>query len=261
MTAVAFQGDWKAAGHAESSGWLDVVGSVAPWVLLGALTVLLVRAFLRRERYRGLGVLSSDDQERVVSALGAAERRTVGEIVPLVLERSDRYPGAEWCAATTLLSLGTALLAGVLPWHRPVVVLLAQALLGLVGFGLARALPGFKRLFISSARAEEMAAEQAFQEFYRCGLHKTERATGVLIFVSLLEHRVVVLGDEGIAREVTPETWAEVDQAVLAGIRRGSLRDGLLDGIARCGAVLAERFPVSVGERDEVPNRLIVRKE
>jgi putative membrane protein len=260
LAARSAQG-WEAVGHAESASWLGIVGGIAPWVLLGVLALLLAHALVRRKRYRALEVLSPQDQERVSAALVAAERRTVGEIVPLVLERSDRYPGAEWCAATTLMLLGTALLAGMLPWHRPALVLLAQAGLGLVGFALARSLPGFKRLFVSAERAEEMAEEQAFQEFYRQGLHKTERATGVLIFVSLLEHQVVVLGDEGIAQEVTPELWLEVDRAVLAGVRSGALCEGLVDGIRRCGEVLAEHFPPRDGDRDEVPNRVIVRRE
>jgi putative membrane protein len=261
MLAARSLQDWDAVGHAEGASWLGIVGSIAPWVLLGLLALLLARALVRRGRYRALGALSREDQERVGVALAAAERRTVGEIVPLVLERSDRYPGAEWCAATTLILLGTALLAAELPWHRPALVLLAQAGLGLVGFALARALPGFKRLFVSAARAEGMAEEQAFQEFYRHGLHKTDQATGILIFVSLLEHQVVVLGDEGIAQRVAPELWLEVDRAVLSGIRKGSLCEGLVDGVRRCGEVLAQHFPPRDGDRDEVPNRVIVRRE
>ena len=82
-----------------------------------------------------------------------------------------------------------------------------------------------------------------------------------MILVSLLERRVVVLGDEGIDAKVGAEHWKDVDQAILDGIRRGSLRDGLIEGIRRSGAVLAEHFPWRAGDRNELPDRLIVRKE
>ena len=116
-------------------------------------------------------------------------------------------------------------------------------------------------MFIFEDRATAVAEEQAFQEFYANGLHKTEAATGVLLFVSLLEHRVVVLADEGIDATADAEFWADTDQRILDGIRRGSLRDGLIAGIERAGERLAEQFPWKEGDRNEIPDRLILRRE
>ena len=86
-------------------------------------------------------------------------------------------------------------------------------------------------------------------------------ATGVLIFTSLLEHRVVVLGDRGIAEHLPEGFWADVREAILSGIRRGSLRDGLVEGVRLAGEALAEHAPWREGDRNEVPDRLIVRRE
>jgi putative membrane protein len=48
---------------------------------------------------------------------------------------------------------------------------------------------------------------------------------------------------------------------VLEGIEKGSLRDGLVAGIGRCGAVLAEHFPSQPGDRNELPDHLVVRRD
>jgi uncharacterized membrane protein len=69
-----------------------------------------------------------------------------------------------------------------------------------------------------------------------------------------------VLGDEGIAAKVSPEHWETTKDAVLDGIRRGSLRDGLVEGIRRCEAVLAQHHPWTAGDRNEIPDRLVVRE-
>ena len=122
-------------------------------------------------------------------------------------------------------------------------------------------MPGFKRVFIFEDRATAVAEEQAFQEFYANGLHKTEAATGVLLFVSVLEHRVIIMADEGIDSKVGAEFWANTDDAILDGIRHGSLRDGLVSGIERAGERLAEFFPWREGDRNEIPDRVIVRRE
>ncbi len=83
----------------------------------------------------------------------------------------------------------------------------------------------------------------------------------MLVFVSLLEHRVVLLADEGIDAKVDAAFWAETDDAILDGIRRGSLRDGLVAGIHRAGERLSELFPWKEGDRNEIPDRVIVRRE
>jgi putative membrane protein len=225
------------------------------------LLFFVVRALVRQRRYRAVGTFSEDDRRIVREAIARAEKKTVGEILPVVVERSDPHPGANWLAALLCVLIGSALTAAWLPWDSPALVLLLQLAMGVVGYGLAALLPGFKRLFVFSGRATAVAEEQAFQEFYANGLHKTEAATGVLIFVSLLEHRVIVMADEGIHSKVDDDFWAETDGLILQGIRNGSLRDGLVAGIDRAGDCLAEFFPWVEGDRDEIPNRLIVRRE
>ena len=106
-----------------------------------------------------------------------------------------------------------------------------------------------------------MAEEQAFQEFYRHGLHRTEAGTGVLLFVSLLERRVIVMGDSGIDAVVRPEDWERTDRIILEGVRSGSLRAGLVKGIESAAQLLEEHFPWTDGDRNEIPDRVIVRRE
>ena len=224
------------------------------------LFATLVVCALRRSRYRAVTTLADADREAVHVALREAEARTVGEIVPVVVERSDDHPGADWLAGITFLLVGTAVLLPHMPWDQPLWLLLGQLVMLAIGFACARLVPAFKRLFVRERRATEVAEEQAFQEFYGNDLHTTEAATGVLLFVSLLDHRVIVLADHGISEQVPADVWREVDAAILAGIRAGSLRDGLVEGIRRCGDVLAEQFPWQDGDRNELPDRLIVRR-
>ena len=240
--------------------WLYVVGEVGPWVLLALAAFVLGRALLRARRYRALDVLSEADQAAVHAVLFEVERRTVGEVVPVVVERSDPHPGARWTAALATLLVASALLEAWLPWTLPHWLLLSQIALGAVGWALATALPDFARTFVGDEHAAEVAAEQAFQEFFRLGLHETRERTGVLLFVSLFERRVVVLGDRGIDARVGAAHWERTREAILRGIARGSLRDGLIEGIRASGEVLAEHFPWVEGDRNEVPDRLVVRR-
>lgn len=254
-------GGWSAGGGQAAAGLWQVLGIGGPILLAVILSIVVVRAVLRHRRYRVVGVFGDDERRAVREAIAAAERRTVGEILPVVVERSDPHPGAGWLAALIFALSGSALLLPWLPWDRPPLLLLAQLLMGAAGFALARLLPDLERLFVSEDRATKVSEEQAFQEFYGHGLHRTEAATGVLLFVSLLERRAIVVADTGIDSRVGPEFWTGTNDAILDGIRRGSLRDGLVEGIRRAGEALAENFPWREGDRNEVPDRLIVRRE
>lgn len=232
-----------------------------PWILLASVVVLLARALHRAHHFRTDSVLTPEAEKRVHDALIEVERHTIGEVVPVVLGRSDAHPSGEWRSGLVMLVLGSALLEGVLPWTSPWIVILCQVGLGAVGFGLARALPGWKRMFVVEKRATEVALEQAALEFHRLELHRTEARTGVLVFVSLFERRVVVLGDTGINAKAGDAHWSRTRDAVLAGIDRGDLASGLVDGIRASGEVLTAHFPVTSGDRNEVPDRLVVRAE
>jgi len=255
------QTEWSAVGGQAGGGIWYLVAVALPMIFIVLFAFFVLKALVRQGRYRAVRALGDEDHRAVHEALAAAERKTVGEILPVVVERSDPHPGAEWLASLSLVIVGSSALLAWMPWQNPLAVLAAQAALGVLGFGLARLLPDFKRLFIFENRASAVAEEQAFQEFYANGLHKTEAATGVLLFVSLLEHRVVILADEGIDGKVDAEFWADTDDAILAGIRAGSLRDGLVAGVHRAGELLSEQFPWREGDRNEIPDRLIVRRQ
>jgi len=253
--------DWEATGAQAANAVWHWIGILGPAVFTALLAFFILRAIARHARFKAVGVLSDDDRRLVREAIAAAEKKTVGEILPVVVERSDPHPGASWLAAIFCLLVGTSLLAPWMPWDHPVYLILTQFVVGAAGFALARLLPGFKRLFIPEDRATAVAMEQAFQEFFGNGLHKTEAATGVLLFVSLLERRAIILSDEGIDSKVTPDFWAGVSDLILQGIRQGSLRDGLISGVRQIGDRLSEHFPWQEGDRNEIPDRVIVRRE
>ncbi len=68
-----------------------------------------------------------------------------------------------------------------------------------------------------------------------------------------------MLGDAGIHARVGDAHWNRTRDAILDGIARGSLADGLVAGVRACGDVLAAHFPPEAGDTNEIPDRLIVR--
>jgi len=84
--------------------------------------------------------------------------------------------------------------------------------------------------------------------------------TGILIFASLLEHRVVVLADRGINEKVEAGTWNEIVNMITESLKSGDGCDGFCKAIDRCGVILAQHFPRSADDRDELPNKLVTEQ-
>ncbi len=69
----------------------------------------------------------------------------------------------------------------------------------------------------------------------------------------------MVLADEAIAKKLPPETWQSVVNQVLAGVKKRRPADGLVEAINTCGDILAEHFPGSVTDPNELSNLLIIK--
>ena len=132
-------------------------------------------------------------------------------------------------------------------------------ILGIViGFFLVR-VPWLKRKLISRRRMDEAVLQRSLAAFTAEGLHYTENHTGILIFVSLLEHEVEVLADQGINEKVPPGTWGEIVSLMTEGLKTGQGCNAFCKAIERCGEILSAHFPTHRENRNELPNRLVTR--
>ena len=210
------------------------------------------------------------DQDRIREAVAAAERATSGEIVPYVVARSGRYEVALWRGAAigAVLVAVAGLVAGAvydgwgLNWLYAAEGMLALLVLGALAGALVAWWAPVRRALAGRRRMDESAARRAAQAFVEEEVFDTRDRTGILLFVSLFEHRLLVLGDAGINAKVGPDEWVEVVALARDGIRRGAPTDGLVAAIERCGELLHRRgVEIRHDDSDELSDRVRLRKE
>ncbi|MDX1419800.1 MAG: hypothetical protein R3181_07535 [Rubricoccaceae bacterium] len=211
------------------------------------------------------------EREQIRRAVGEAEQRTAGEIVPYVVAQSGRYEIAAWrggalgalLAATVALGVAWAYDGWGLGWlYTAWAMAFVMTLGGVLGALLAWFVPPIRRRLAGAARMAERVHRRAESAFLEEGVFDTRDRTGILLFVSLLEHRIEVLGDEGINKVVAPEEWVEVVERIRRGVRSGHLADGLVDAIGMCGELL-HRSGVGIrdDDTDELSDDVRVRDE
>ena len=202
-------------------------------------------------------MIRDEDIQAISTAVQSVEKRTSGEIVPMVLAESDSYSSAHWRLGIFIALLGALLSYYLFPEWEPVWYLWLELPLLALGYALAAYSP-LKRMLIGPRVMAEEVHQRAIQQFHVLGFSKTQNRTGVLIAVSLLEHRVEVITDVGIDSKVPPGTWDELVKQLLIRIRAGNLSAGLIEAIEHTGEILQTHFPADRENEDELPNRLII---
>jgi uncharacterized membrane protein len=103
------------------------------------------------------------------------------------------------------------------------------------------------------------ADRRAHQVFAQLRVWDTEHNSGVLFYVLMAEHRVVIVADRGIAAVVTQHEWDAVRDRMLASFAQGAWRQGCLDGINEAHALLTRHFPGNdKANPDELPDRPVL---
>jgi putative membrane protein len=208
-------------------------------------------------------LFSDEDLRRIEEAVGCAEARTRGELVVAAVPASGDYPGTAWMGAClgALAALSAAVLYHWLgrSWGfgSPFLVLLVSAAGAVLGHLLAGRVAFLKRHLTPDDELDaqvDLAARAAFVEHE---VFATRDRSGVLLFLSILEHRVVVLADSGVEAVVEPGEWQAIVDRVVIGIRAGRACDALVEAIERCGDILARTgLERRSDDADELDNRL-----
>lgn len=199
------------------------------------------------ERY-----FSRDDLNRLEQVVTEAESRTDGEIALAITPRSTGWLRDGWPAAA-LLGLLTSL-ACMMYTHHP-----GWGAAYDYGFATAAGALCFVLAYLTlrlpwiRTGTSKAVWRKALRHFHR--LRPTRARTGVLLYISLAEQQVAVVADTAIAAKVPGDYWDTPRDLILAGFRSGRQVEGIASAVAEVGAQLAQHFPRSADDTDELPNR------
>ena len=219
--------------------------------------------------------LTKADHDLVSAAVAEAEALTSGEIVTIVARRSDAYHdvGLHWAIGALFLTLGwfatfpdhlrglTAMLLH--DWEHEVAdwklltVLLGDLLLNFLVVRYLLAIPALRIALTPRATKARRVRRRAILLFRSAVEARTHGRTGVLLYLSLDEHRAELVADRAINDKVQPQAWGEAMAALIAAIRAGRPGEGLAEEVRQVGAILATHFPRAHDDINELPDRLI----
>lgn len=203
-------------------------------------------------------LFTDSEMERIRRAVEAAEATTSGEIATIVVDQSDSYREAETLGATLFSGL-LALIVAVAIRHVTIWSYIPLVFIFfLPASHLFRQYPHLKLPFVGRRRVAEAVRERAVRAFFQKRLYKTRDETGILVFISILEHKVWILGDRGIDAKIDPLFWRSLADELVTGLKESRACDALCSIIAKCGSELALHFPKKADDINELPDDLMM---
>ena len=219
--------------------------------------------------------VSTADHDIVTTAVAAAEAHTSGEIVTVIAAKSNDYDDVAlvWASIIAFVAmsaialfpefyrglydkltggwgheltanqwLGTVIAIGVLKWIGMWLILLWRPL----------------RMALTPRTILAQRVRARAIDLFKVGTEgKTMGRTGILLYVSLKEHRADIVADEAIAAKVSPDVWGDAMAALIERVRAGQPGEGMAEAVRQMGIVLAEHFPRGSENPNELPDRLI----
>ncbi len=210
--------------------------------------------------------LTAADQDSIRQAVREAERKTSGEIALAATPESSDYSFFELFASVVL---GAVFFALLLPFHDAVTTLIDRrfwlvpdwyvpAFYGASSFTVIAFvfmfanIPAIDRLVVPKAARRKAVYERALRHFVESGVYGTRDRTGILVFISLMEHEVRIIADSGINKKIGQDEWDRIAGLVAHGVKTGKTAEALTDAVTECGTLLAKFFPAG----NENPNEL-----
>jgi putative membrane protein len=214
------------------------------------------------------------DRARVAAAITDAEKTTDGEIVAILADQSDAYHDValHWALLAALLALAViaawplvflGCLDRLTGWHEahdPRTLLTILLLILVMKFLVARLLLAWRplRLALTPRATKARRVRRRAVLLFKAGTERrTATRTGVLLYLSLAEHRAEIVVDETIHAKVPPEAWGAAMAALVTAVRENRAGDGMVAAVGAIGAILADALPFTGTDPNELPDRLI----
>ena len=121
---------------------------------------------------------------------------------------------------------------------------------GELRFAVEAGLPMHFLKFDARSRAEALFSDLRVWD--------TEHNSGVLIYVQLVDRRIEIVADRGIAAKVEQKEWDAICRRMEGFFGNRQYPEGALEAIEAVTAILARHFPPRVRNPNELPDKPVV---
>jgi uncharacterized membrane protein len=202
-------------------------------------------------------VLKPDELKQIEQRIKAFETTTRCELLMVMAESSDAYPGAAWRFGVMggfLISLAFSYYFELQHSHYwPVLMLIMIFFMTWIGH-----FPWAKRLTLSQWEVDQQCMQRAVECFHSMGTTKVSHKVTAMIMISKLEQNIEVLVDEVLKQKISAADLQQLVGSMREHFRQRHMAQGLLASIQTLEEKIITAFsgPVSDVNPDELDNTI-----
>ena len=111
------------------------------------------------------------------------------------------------------------------------------------------------RVHVESKCREEVLDRAAWL-FKKLKMHETKDRNGVMIYLSINDRKLAIIGDAGINKVVPEGFWNDIKEMMIDHFKKGEFAQGLVEGIEKTGEHLKQYFPWQQNDINELPDEI-----
>ena len=194
-------------------------------------------------------ILLQEDVKLVEDKIKHFEDRTGCELLLVVANSSDPYPGASWRFGVVAGFFLSLVFSYFFEFHHayiwPISMLFITLFMTWIGhFDWA------KKYALSDWETERETSEKAVEYFHTLGTSKVKHKVTAMIMASVLEKKIIVMVDEKLKTKITQDDLNELVILMQMHFKQGNMGLGFTQSIQSLEERILENF---LGKVSEIP--------
>lgn len=216
-------------------------------------------------------LFSETELKSIENTIIECEKDVSGEIRVAFEYSSNSYTGAMLTAGMVFMLISTLLFLFIedvlfpntfISYFQDHYLVLTQFISFSLGALITLFSARLKRLFTSKSYMRKSAYEKAETIFLEKEIFATRQRSGILIFMSILEHQIIILPDVGLKAKVKPKEWEKIANTIAKSFQKHQAADGIQQAVRDCRALLLKYgFEASPDDLNELSNDIILPKK
>lgn len=204
--------------------------------------------------------IKSIDGLKIEKAIDDFEKQVDCELIPVITKQSSYVEHISWVISLLLLIFFIGLIDVFLhdSWESRTIYFIVAPILATVLGHLLDKSDLVDRFFVSKKERNRQVMEKAQRIFFmkRNEAHKSRQA--ILLFVSIMERRIVVFPDPAMKLEGLEQLQNQLLKIIQEDFKKGLFEQGFLDAIQYLKTELAVKFPPTAAQsQNQHSNKLI----
>lgn len=201
---------------------------------------------------------NDDFKSKLYETIADIENNSLVEVVAIIKSKSGRYRDVSlWFAIAVMFAASSFFMFSPIIFDVYMIYVFSF-LIFILAYLLSELIKSLKRFFIKDKRMTRNIDIYARAIFQKGGIRFTQEKIGVLIYVSLFEKKVKLIGDRGAFTLVPNELWRKMKKDFNSIFEEDDIPAAFIKELKKTKAIFAEYILPIENDINELPDDLEV---